>query len=162
MVSNLHSVLFSLHPPHPPPKKKTFNSHLWLENQLWKRVKKPGNVMVGVVFLPSPNVMPAGQSASAKILSLPRASPGQLGGVCVLPGLIFPQAKAQVALLDWPGPISSQFGGAPRSGVYINLEARNKDERDPGEKGSLILLFITPLPLLLEALPLVQRRYCVS
>lgn len=80
--------------------------------------------------------MPAGQSAVART-SLSCASPGQLGCVCELLRLIFPSSKSPCFLFRLPGPISSQVGGAPRSGVYINSEARNKDEGDPGEKGSL-------------------------
>lgn len=82
--------------------------------------------------------MPAGQSASARTSS---ACPVPHLGSWVVSvcswGSSSPLAKAQVFFLYWPGPISSQVGGAPRSGVYINLESRNKDERDPGEKGSL-------------------------
>lgn len=55
--------------------------------------------------------------------------------------------KVQAAFLGWPDPISSRVGGAPRSGVCINLEARNKDERDPGEKGFLrISIYNTSAP----------------
>lgn len=56
----------------------------------------------------------------------------------MLLGSSSPPAKAQFVFLGWPGPISSQVGGSPRSGVYINSEARNKDESDPGKKGSLL------------------------
>lgn len=73
-----------------------------------------------------------------------------------------PLAKAHVSSLDWPGPISSQVGGAPRSGVYINSEARNKDEGDPGEKGSLhTSIYNTSAPHT-GGSTLVQRHHCVS
>lgn len=65
----------------------------------------------------------------------------------MLLGSSSPPTKAQFAFLGWPGPISSQVGGSPKSGVYINPEARNKDESDPGEKDSLltsIFNFSTP------------------
>lgn len=95
----------------------------------------------------SPNVMPASQSSLARTPSpCPVALPGQLGSSS-------PPVKARVIFLDWPGPIFSQVGGAPRSGVYISSEARNKDERGPGRKVPTSLLFITPLLLPAKAPP---------
>lgn len=128
-------------------------SKLWLE-----RARKPGNVMVGHLM----SCLPVNQQWPGLPLC-PVASPGQLGCVCVCSwGSSSPLAKAHVSFLDWPGPISSQVGGAPRSGVYINLEARNKDEGDPGEKGSLhpsIYNTSAPPP---GGSTLAQRHHCVS
>lgn len=99
------------------------------------------------VILQATYVMPAGQSASARTSSpcpVP-PSPGPWG--CLHAPEAHLLEKAQAAFLGWPDPISSPVGGAPRSGVCINLEARNKDERDPGEKAFLhISIYNTSAP----------------
>lgn len=81
------------------------------------------------------------------ILCVPRAplSPLALGPVCLF-GLV------PSCFLHNLHP--SQVGGAPRSGIYGNSKARNKDHRDRREKRfPSSVLFIIPLLLLLKAPP---------
>lgn len=93
-------------------------------------------------------------------LLLPVLSPALVSwpvSYVLLEFLFTPQHQAQFAFLVWPHPvffITSQVGGAPRSGIYGVSKARNKDQRDPREKRfPSSVLFIIPLLLPLKAPP---------